>query len=143
MPESRKPRLLIVDDQTQVRSMLEEYFTEAEFDVTTAEDVPAALAALPAGFDVVLSDIRMPGQSGIDFLQQGRAQRPSLGVFLMTGYQQFETLLDAKCYGAQAYFQKPLDLEAMEQRIREYLATIDYGAPEAAQAAVTPSSGDA
>jgi two-component system, NtrC family, nitrogen regulation response regulator GlnG len=128
MSGSRRPRVLIVDDQLQVRDMLVEYFAEAEFEVTTASDVPTAMAVLATGADVVISDIRMPGQSGIDFLQQAKAQYPALGVFLVTGYPEFNTRLDARTFGAQAYIQKPLDLGALERRIREFLATVDTGA---------------
>jgi DNA-binding NtrC family response regulator len=131
MSKARKPRLLIVDDQPQIRGLLEEYFAAAEFAVAAVADVPAAVATLPNGFDVVISDIRMPGQSGIDFLQQAKAQQPTLGVFLITGYPEMGTIVDAKCYGAQAYFQKPLNLEVLEERIREYLATVDTGALQA------------
>ena len=118
-------------------ALLAEFFSDAEFEVTTAADVPTALAVLPNGFDVLVSDIRMPGQSGIDLLQQAKTQHPAMGVFLITGYPTIDTVVDAKCHGAQAYFRKPLDLEAMERRIREFLATVSTGAhqPDAPEGA--------
>ena len=121
MDEARERRLLIVDDELQVRKMLETYFTEAGYRVATAEDVPAALAKLPEGFDAVLTDIKMPGASGIDFLQQARRSNPKLGVFLITGHATLETVIDAKQHGAVAYFRKPLKLMEVDSRLRAFL----------------------
>ena len=121
MDEARERRLLIVDDELQVRKMLETYFTEAGYRVATAEDVQAAIAKLPEGFDAVLTDIKMPGASGIDFLQQARRSNPKLGVFLITGHATLETVIDAKQYGAVAYFRKPLNLTEVDSRLRAFL----------------------
>jgi DNA-binding NtrC family response regulator len=143
MADSPKPRLLVIDDQAQVRTMLVEYFREVEFEVAEAEDVPSALAKLPAGFDVAISDIRMPGMSGVDFLREARTHCPNLGVFLITGYPEIETVVDAKLYGAQAYVRKPVVLEDFEQRIREYLRTRHDANIAPAGAAARPAGGPA
>jgi two-component system, response regulator, stage 0 sporulation protein F len=120
MGDMRERRLLIVDDEPQVRDMLQTYFAEAGYTVATAPDVPAALAKLPDGFDAVLSDIKMPGASGIDFLQDARRRNPKLGVFLITGHPSLETINEAKQHGATAYFRKPLQLVEVDSRLRTF-----------------------
>jgi CheY-like chemotaxis protein len=78
-------RLLILDDEDEIRSTLAQYFGSLGYAVDTAANVPEALEKLPQGYQVVLSDIRMPEVSGIEFLQQAHRVNPALGIFLITG----------------------------------------------------------
>jgi DNA-binding response OmpR family regulator len=116
-----KRRLLILDDEEEIRTTLAQYFGSLGYSVDTAAGVVEALEKLPTGFQVVLSDIRMPGVSGIEFLQQARRINPALGIFLITGYPTLETVIDAKQYGAVAYFRKPLNLIEVDARLRAFL----------------------
>jgi len=119
--ENGKRRLLILDDEDEIRSTLTEYFEGLGYAVDSAATVPEAMEKLPNGFEVVLSDIRMPGVSGIEFLQQVRRTTPAPGIFLITGYPTLETVIDAKQYGAVAYFRKPLNLAEVDARLRAFL----------------------
>jgi len=119
------PRLLVLDDETWVRTTLAAYFEAMGYSVETAASVPEALQKLTRQFDVVLSDVRMPGADGIDFLQAARQSNPRLGVFLMTGYPTLETVMDAKQHGAAAYFRKPLQLSEVASRLRDFLGTLE------------------
>ncbi len=121
MGENAKRRLLIVDDESEIRTTLAQYFSGVGYGVETAEDVPGALQKLSGEIDAVVSDIKLPGASGIDFLQQARRLNPQLGVFLITGYPTMETIIDAKQFGAVAYFRKPLKLVEVDSRIRAFL----------------------
>jgi CheY-like chemotaxis protein/anti-anti-sigma regulatory factor len=121
MGEDGKRRLLIIDDEEEIRTTLAEYFQSVGYAVETAQDSATALERLGGGAQVILSDIRMPGESGIQFLQQARKRNPDVGVFLITGYPTLETVIDAKQYGATAYFRKPLNLMEVDSRIRAYL----------------------
>jgi CheY-like chemotaxis protein len=114
-------RLLILDDEDEIRSTLAQYFGSLGYAVDTAANVPEALEKLPQGYQVVLSDIRMPEVSGIEFLQQAHRVNPALGIFLITGYPTLETVIDAKQHGAVAYFRKPLNLMEVDSRLRAYL----------------------
>ncbi len=116
-----KRKLLILDDEDEIRTTLTEYFESLGYAVETAADVPQALEKLSSGVHIVLSDIRMPGVSGIEFLQQARRIDPAVGIFLITGYPTLETVIDAKQYGAVAYFRKPLNLTEVDARLRAYL----------------------
>lgn len=114
-------RLLIVDDEGEIRSTLAQYFASVGYEVEVAADAAEALQKLPAGYDIVLSDIKMPGSTGIDFLRQARQIDTKVGIFLITGYPTLETLIDAKQFGAVAYFRKPLNLMEVDSRLRAYL----------------------
>ena len=121
MTADAKRRLLIVDDEPEILATLGQYFRGAGYAVETAADVPEALLKLSGGYDVVLSDIRLPGESGIEFLRQAREHNPQMGFFLMTGFPVLETLIAAKQHGAVAYFRKPLDMAAVDARVRAFL----------------------
>jgi CheY-like chemotaxis protein len=116
-----KRMLLILDDEEEIRTTLAAYFTSVGYTVDTAATAPEALSKLSAGFQAVISDIRMPDTSGIEFVQQARRANPGVGVFLITGYPTLETVIDAKQHGAVAYFRKPLNLMEVESRLRAFL----------------------
>jgi len=113
--------VLVVDDDKLIRTMLSDFLTEAGYAVDTAEDAKQALERLAEPYDAMLSDIMMPGVSGIELLQQVRARSPQLGVFLLTAYPKLETLHEARRCGAIGYFKKPLKLEEIDQRLRSFL----------------------
>jgi DNA-binding response OmpR family regulator len=115
-----KRRLLIVDDEPEIRSTMTAYFSEIGYEVDAAPDGIGALAELTRGYDGVLSDIKMPGCGGIEFLRQVRRVNPRLTIFFITGYPSLETIVDAKTLGAAAYFLKPLDLKIVASRLRAH-----------------------
>ncbi len=121
MRDAARNRLLIVDDEEEICSTLAQYFGSVGYAVETAPDAPQALEKLLQGFDVVLSDIRMPGVNGIEFLERARNINPQIGIVLMTGYPTLETVIDAKHHGAVAYFRKPLKLTEVDSRLRAFL----------------------
>jgi CheY-like chemotaxis protein/anti-anti-sigma regulatory factor len=121
MAVATKRRLLIVDDETEIRETLAQYFSRLGYRVDMAADGSEALGKLPNGFEAMLADIRMPGMDGIDLLQQARRLNPGIGVFLITGYPSLDTLVEAKQYGAVAYFRKPLRLMEIDSQLRAFL----------------------
>ena len=113
--------MLVVDDDNLIRTMLSDFLTEAGYSVDTAEDAKQALERLAEPYDAVLSDIMMPGVSGIQLLQQVRARNPQVGVFLLTAHPKLETMHEARRSGAIAYFKKPLKLEDVDKQLRTFL----------------------
>jgi len=114
-------RLLIVDDEVEIRGTLAQYFGRLGYQVDMAANGSEALTKLPHGFDVILADIKMPGMNGIDLLQQARRLNPEVGVFMITGYPSLDTLAEAKQYGAIAYFRKPLRLIEVDSQLCAFL----------------------
>lgn len=107
------PRILVVDDELSLRLTLLANLEVEGFDVVGAADAAEALAVLRAGqpFDVVLSDIRMPGMTGTELFRQIKLLRPDLPVILMTGFALEKEVQDAITNGAFAVLSKPFDVD--------------------------------
>src|SRR3954466_10149261 len=96
-------RLLIVDDDVSVRQALWMTFHDI-YQVTLAESGPAGLAAFREQVpDVAVLDIRMPGMSGLEVLQQIKSLDPAVEVILLTGYETVEYIREAMRLGACDY----------------------------------------
>jgi len=104
-----RPRVLVVDDDKAVRSALQVNLTKGEMDVTLCTSVPEALAKLrDSAFDLVLTDVKMPGDTGIELLAQIRSSWPDVQVIVMTGYGSVEDAVRAMKLGANDYIIKPV-----------------------------------
>jgi signal transduction histidine kinase len=107
-------RVLIVDDEKSIRLVLRSFLCEAGYDVEVAEDADRARQALSAGvWDVVLSDIVLPGVSGVALLKEIRQAAPDVQVIMMTGEPTIETAAEAVRAGAADYLAKPIPGEAV------------------------------
>lgn len=107
--------VLLVDDDEDVLFTLEAVLSEAGHRVETARDGHQAAGRLDqgAGFDVVVSDIGMPGMDGMQLLQEVRARGLDLPVILMTGGPGIDTAIKAVEFGAFRYLLKPVATEAL------------------------------
>ena len=116
---SGRARVLIVDDQQVLRSLLSRFMTREGFEPVEAENGKKAIelyrATNPA---VVLSDIMMPEMDGISLLRAIRALDPGAAVILMTGYGNEEVLLEALRGGAVNFFKKPFDFHEVLSVVR-------------------------
>ncbi|MBK8097841.1 MAG: sigma-54-dependent Fis family transcriptional regulator [Planctomycetes bacterium] len=109
-----KPRILIVDDERDLRWVLRSLFEDAGFAVTEAADGMAARTALPTvNPDVVLSDVRMPGLNGTQLLQHIRKELPDLPVILLSAVEDIATAVGAIKEGAFDWQAKPFDQERL------------------------------
>jgi two-component system response regulator AtoC len=119
------PRILIADDDNDLRSTLRELLVEEGYEVNEAESGDAVLTSLGNGASerpsLVIMDIRMPGKSGLDVL---RELRPSLGsqlpVLVMTAFGSSNVAIEAIQLGAYDYITKPFDLEDILATIKRY-----------------------
>ncbi len=108
-------RILVVDDDSLIRSFLHEDLTRRNYEVETAESVEQALKIMKTGpFDVILSDIRMEKVSGFDFLEILVRDHPGLLVILMTAYGSVQSAIKAIKMGAFDYLQKPFSGSQVE-----------------------------
>jgi DNA-binding NtrC family response regulator len=102
-------RVLIVEDDSLMRSFLSTVLREEGHQVEEASNAKEALSRLSQSeFDLVLSDLRMPGLSGLDLLQRGRKEYPETRWILITAYGSIESAVDAMKAGASDYLTKPL-----------------------------------
>src|SRR5689334_25430757 len=112
-------RVLLVDDSELVRRAYGDYLTAVGFEVRLAAGAEEALRhARESPYDVVLSDISMPGMDGIEFLKALRHHDLDVPVVLMTGGATLQTAVKAVEYGAFRYFTKPVPKKELEDVLR-------------------------
>ncbi len=109
------PRVLIADDEPDVRTLLREVCVARGFETMVVADGSSAIEALRASgpFDVVISDIQMPGADGFAVLDAARALSPDCPVILITGYGTHETHDRSLAAGAAAFLVKPASIVAI------------------------------
>lgn len=114
-------RILVVDDDAPIRRTFDEHLSEAGYEVRTAADAEEALGILEE-FDpaLVVTDIRMPGMSGLDLLRRVRAASDA-DVAVITAYEEMKSAVEAMQAGAYDYLVKPLDLAAIEHLVERCL----------------------
>jgi Response regulator containing CheY-like receiver, AAA-type ATPase, and DNA-binding domains len=107
----RNARILVADDKENILKLFEKILADG-YDVTTVADGTRALAmALTGDFDVVVSDIRMPGADGFTVLREIKRACPDVEVVLMTAYASIPKAVEAMKEGAYDYLAKPFDPE--------------------------------
>ncbi|MCA9312185.1 MAG: response regulator, partial [Phycisphaerales bacterium] len=100
--------VLIVDDKEMLRDSVAVTLQRAGFTVVTAADGPAALEIIPRRRpDAVVTDLRMPGMTGIELIEQVRAVDQDLPIVLMTAFGTIKTAVEAMKIGAFDYITKP------------------------------------
>jgi two-component system response regulator HydG len=137
-------RILIVDDDANIRASLSEALAEAGMEVSTADDGDTALPLL-ASFspNLVLCDVRMPGTGGLPLLELIRARRPETAVILMTAYDDMGTVASAMRGGAVDFLVKPVGLTqllAVTGRVFDDRALRDRAARDRDSASETSGS---
>jgi two-component system response regulator AtoC len=119
--------ILVVDDDERLRHALALLLRTAGHEVVGVGTVPAAERALREhDVDLVISDLRMPGGSGMDLLDVARRLEVDVPVILLTGYGSIENAVQAMQRGAVDYLQKPFDADEMKMRVERALATRRY-----------------
>ena len=115
-------KILIVDDDTTFCIMLRKWLEKRGFDVDTAFSYKDAVKQLDkAGFDLVLTDLRLPDKDGIDLLRVIKEKTPETQVLLMTGYADIQTAVTAIKLGAFDYVAKPVIPDEILKKLQEAL----------------------
>lgn len=114
--------ILIIDDEPSLRKTLARILQGAGFEVTTAESAEQGLDYLKTtAFDLIMTDLRLPGMHGMDALKIIHAAHPSLPVVLFTAQPDINSAVDALRHGATDYLLKPIKPEAIIKRARSIL----------------------
>ncbi len=115
-------RILIVDDEATIRDSLVESLSREGYEVTAAETGEEALAKCHSNkFDLVITDLKLPGVSGLEILQALRNQGKGTPVIMMTAYGDVDTAVSAMRYGAYDFMPKPFKLGTMKSQVRAAL----------------------
>lgn len=108
---SKADKLLVVDDEQSIRDLLREIFEGEGYAVRTANDAFEALDMIKnMSFDLVITDIRMPGMSGIELVKESSKIKPDIIYIIITGYASLDSAQKAVKYGAYDYLSKPFDI---------------------------------
>jgi DNA-binding NtrC family response regulator len=107
-------RILVVDDDESLRRVTQVQLEQEGYVVSTAANGKDALALLEKSpQDLVISDLKMPGMSGLDLLRRIRAEYPEIIVLMITAYGSIETAVEAMKLGAYDYITKPVNADAL------------------------------
>ncbi len=128
MAKQQEIQILVVDDDLGQRSLLETFLGGQGFHVATAASGEEALALLGQHDPgLLISDVRMPGMSGLELLQQVRADSHALPVLLITAHADIRDAVGAIQGGAIDYLEKPIDLDELLDHVREALGLAGAG----------------
>jgi DNA-binding NtrC family response regulator len=128
---TRHPRILVVDDDAGQRSLLASFLRGQGFEIVCASSGEEALGFLRAEqFDMMISDVRMPGISGLEALRRVREEQSVLPVLLVTAYADIRDAVNAMRDGAVNYLSKPIDLDELLASVRKSIGIDDSTAPK-------------
>jgi DNA-binding NtrC family response regulator len=115
----KKISILIVDDEDSVRDSLSSWFTEDGYHVECAEDAKKALSILEVqNFDIILTDLKMPGMDGLEMLRRIKSLNKDSIVIVMTAFATVDTAVMALKDGAYDYVTKPFDPDDLSHLLR-------------------------
>ncbi len=133
MPEA----ILLVDDEEMILDSLSAILSREGYDIDCATNGEAALAQLKKkSFDLVISDVRMPGMNGLELVERIKAFLPDQKILIITGYGSLDTAVKAQHRGVCDYLIKPIDVLGLKNSIRRALAlkpALDAPAADAPQ----------
>jgi DNA-binding NtrC family response regulator len=108
-------RIFVVDDDDSIRETIADHLSESGHEVTTFPDAARALSAIQSADPaLIITDVRMPGLSGLELLEKVKAVRPDIDVIVMTAHEDMRTTISAMKAGAYDYLVKPLDLDNID-----------------------------
>jgi DNA-binding NtrC family response regulator len=115
-------RILIVDDDENIRKVLQAILEDEGYKVETAETAKKGIERSEKAFyNLALIDVRLPDMEGIELLSKLRGTKPKMRKIIVTGYPTLQNAVSAVNKGADAYVVKPFDVEKILQTIREHL----------------------
>lgn len=116
-------RILVVDDEPNICRLLSRYLTRLGYAVEMAMSVPEALALLRSDwFDLVITDLRLPGPSGLDLLIEVRARSPGTRTILMSAHADVHAASTAIARGVDQLIVKPFELAYLRDRVAESIS---------------------
>lgn len=124
-----KPHVLVVDDDDRIRELLQRYLAEQGFIVSTASNAPEARATLETfGYDLMVLDVMMPGETGLDFIKSLRQSKTphlnAMPIILLTARGEFTDRIEGLEVGADDYLPKPFEPKELLLRIHAILRRI-------------------
>ncbi len=127
-----KHRILIVDDEPNLRKILQAAFERANYLTSVAESGEVALNILEKeNIELILTDVFMPGMTGLELLDKVKSKHPEIPVIIVTAFGTIPQAVDAVRNGAADYVTKPFDLEQLKKTVAYWIRTKPSSAPKA------------
>jgi DNA-binding NtrC family response regulator len=118
----KNANILVVDDERNILRIVATTLKAEQYDVATAQSAEEAAEKFSqGGFDLVITDLKLPGMSGLDLLERIRAERPDVPVLMITAFGTIETAVNAMKRGAFNYLTKPVNPDELLTVVREAL----------------------
>jgi DNA-binding NtrC family response regulator len=119
---SEAARILVIDDDENIRKVLETILEDEGYIVETAETAKKAIEKSEKAFyNLALIDVRLPDMEGIELLSKLRSTKPKMRKIIVTGYPTLQNAVAAVNKGADAYVMKPFEVDKILETIREQL----------------------
>lgn len=127
---SRRSRILIVDDDPQFLDVLESILTEDGFEVARADSAPSAIARFDSEpFDLVVTDKRMPGGSGVELVRHVKEKKPETPVIMVSAFGTGDDMKRPEDEGIFKFLRKPVRLPALMGAVEQALSPDSHGGP--------------
>ncbi len=124
MQNINKKRIQIIEDDEEMRSLLKDFLREEGYEAEAVSNGSETLRKLDKTlYDLIITDIRMPGLTGLDILPALREMQPQASIIVITAFGSEETQQKALKRGANAYLEKPLCFNHLGQMIQELIST--------------------
>ncbi len=129
MPTASRPHILFVDDDPKTGELMQRFCADAKISCTIFQQPTSALSAFKetTNFDLIVSDLQMPGMSGIELLAEVRKLDTNIPFIILTGYANVDNAIEALRLGASDFLKKPFDMDELLLLINK---TLEYRALE-------------
>lgn len=115
-------RILIVEDRDALRRLLETALAQQGYEVRSAADGKEGMVLAKTGaFDLVVTDLKLPGASGLEVLEASRERRPEVPVVVLTAHGTVQTAVDAMKLGASDFLEKPVEIDDLTALVETHL----------------------
>ena len=117
-----KRKVLVVDDELSIRTILKQILEKNNFEADTAVDGVQALEKLKAGpFDIVISDINMPNMDGVALLKKIKEDYPNVPVIFITAFGRDKIIVEAMKIGLTNFIEKPFKMDAVINTLNQHI----------------------
>ena len=118
--DDNKKRILVVEDDAEMRSLLKDFFEEEGFEIDSVSNGSEAFRRIAREpFDLIITDIRMPGLTGLDILPGIKKLQPEVSIIVITAFGSEEVRRKALERGATAYLEKPILFNKLRTLVHE------------------------
>ena len=122
----RQPIVLVVDDDESILAAFQEFLRKEHCAMIAARSAEDALQQMKSHrVDLLITDVRLKSQSGVTLFMSAKMDLPNLPVIVITGYADVLSDQEAKTYGADYWFVKPLELDRLRKAVRKCLHLVD------------------